>query len=67
MDNNNYLNYKKFHITDIEAQLIILFYNQDFDDVLVYDEFKSLLLSENALSSKSTANNFFGKVSGEID
>ena len=67
LDIINYLNFKKFHITDIEAQLIILFYDQDFDGVLTYDEFKSLLLSEYALSSKSTANNFLGKVSGEID
>ena len=67
LDIINYLNYRKCHITDIEAQLIILFYDQDFDGVLAYDEFKSLLLNENALSSKSTANNFLGKVSGEID
>ena len=67
LDIINYLNYKKYRITDIEAQLIILFYDQDFDGVLAYEEFKSLLLNENALSSKSSANNFLGKVSQEID
>ena len=63
----NYLKYKELYITDIEAQLIILFYDQNFDGVLTYDEFKNLLLNENALSSKPTANNFLGKISSEID
>ena len=67
LDLINYLTYKQINITDIEAQLIILFYDQNFDGVLSYDEFKSLVMSENSLSSKPTANNFLGKISPEID
>ena len=67
LDLINYLNYKKINITDIEAQLIILFYDQNFDGVLAYDEFKSLILNSNELSSKPTANNFLGKISPDID
>ena len=58
LDIINYLNFKKFYITDIEAQIIILFYDQNFDGVLTYEEFKSLLLSKNSLNSNPTANNF---------
>lgn len=67
LDIMNYLIYKQFSINDIESQLIILFYDQNFDGVLTFDEFKSLLLNENALNSKPTAINFLGKVSPEID
>ena len=67
LDVINYLNFKKFQITDTEAQLIILFYDQNFDGVLTYDEFKSLLLSKNSLNSKPTAKNFLGKIRPEID
>ena len=63
----NYLTYKKCYITDIEAQLIILFYDQDFDGVLTFDEFKNLVKSENSLNSRPTAKNFLGKISKEID
>ena len=63
----NYLKYKELYITDIEAQLIILFYDQNFDGVLTFDEFKNLLLNTNAQSSKKTANNFLGKISSEVD
>ena len=67
LDLINYLTYKQINVTDIEAQLIILFYDQNFDGVLSYDEFKPLVMSENSLSSKPTANNFLGKISPEID
>ena len=67
LDLINYLTFKKINVTDIEAQLIILFYDQNFDGVLSYDEFKPLIMSDNSLSSRPTAKNFLGEVSPEID
>lgn len=63
----NYLTYKQFYINDIEAQLLILFYDQNFDGVLNYNEFKNLIISENTLNKKPSAKNGLGKISRDID
>ena len=62
----NYLNYNNIKINDIESQLIIFFYDQNFDGVLTYEEFKPLILNENYFNSNSP-NNFFNEISKEID
>ena len=66
IDIMNYLNYNNIKINDIESQLIIFFYDQNFDGVLTYEEFKPLILNENYFNSNSP-NNFFNEISKEID
>ena len=44
----NYFNSKEISISDVEAQLIILFYDQNFDGVLSFEEFNYLIQSENS-------------------
>ena len=63
----NYMTYKNFNITDLEAQLIIIFYDQNYDGILTYDEFSNLVKSKNSLNSKPTAKFLEGKISKEID
>ena len=48
-----YYNYKGITITEIEAQLIILFYDQNFDGVLSYEEFTFLIQSEKTMKTFS--------------
>ena len=67
LDIVNYMTYKNFSITDLEAQLIIIFYDQNYDGVLTFDEFANLVKSKNSLNSKLTAKFFTGKISKEID
>ena len=45
----NYCNLKGISISNIEAQLIILFYDQNFDRVLSFEEFNYLIQSEKSL------------------
>ena len=45
----NYFNLKGISISNIEAQLIILFYDQNFDGVLSFEEFNYLIQSEKSL------------------
>ena len=67
LDIVNYMTYKNFSITDLEAQLIIIFYDQNYDGVLNFDEFVNLVKSKNSLNSRPTAKFFSGKISKEID
>ena len=63
----NYLSSKNIPINNLEAQLIILFYDQSFNGVLNYEEFKFFILNENAFSNKSSSNNFLGEINKDID
>ena len=67
LDLINYLTSKYVEITEIEAQLIILFYDQNYQGVLTYEDFKNLVLNENALSTNSSSNNFLCELSKDID
>lgn len=67
LDIVNYMTYKNFKMTDLEAQLIIIFYDQNYDGVLTFDEFANLVKSQNSLKSKPTTNFFTDKISKEID
>ena len=48
-----YLRNKGIYASDEEAQLIILFYDQDYDTVLSYSEFINLIQSEKVLQKTS--------------
>ena len=49
----NFLQNKGIYVSDQEAQLIILFYDQDFDCFLSYSEFINLIQSESGVNSSN--------------
>ena len=52
-----YLQNKGIYVSEQEAQLIILFYDQDFDSFLSYSEFINLIQSENNPNSSNKVYN----------
>ena len=61
-----YLRNKGIYASDEEAQLIILFYDQDYDTVLSYSEFINLIQSEKVLQ-KSSYKSPRGELSYNVD
>ena len=58
----NYLLSKNYPVTEKESQLVVLFYDQDYDGVLSFNEFKNLFQSENSIPKNS-----YNNISYDID
>ena len=54
----NFLNSKGISVNNLEAQLLILFYDQNFDGVLSYNEFLCLIKNQNSIKESSNQNNY---------
>ena len=63
----NYFKSKEVYINKTEAQLIILFYDQNFDEVLSYSEFIKLIQSQNYFRPSTNYSLKENKISFTVD
>ena len=66
LDILNYFNTKKIFISYTEAKLLILFYDQNYDEVLTYSEFLPIVQSKNS-SKNNSVNSPIKEMSQDID